>query len=465
MIRVDFPVETHFVIGKKKFSGLRKQPEAIMNKDSTQIEKFGECSIPSPANYEFYTRDDALVSYKAVFHAGEEVDPSGMTFFEQGGPREKIYFDPKATRAGIVTCGGLCPGINDVIRGIVMELHYRYGVKSVLGFRYGYQGMVKRHGHEPVNLTPDLVKDLMQYGGSFLSSSRGNQDPAEMVDYLEELGINILFAIGGDGTLRGAQKISEEIKRRGKEISVIGIPKTIDNDINYIEKTFGFSTAFAEAVRAVNSAHVEAVGAPNGIGLVKLMGRHSGFIAANAVMASRHVNFVLIPENDFDLYGPGGFLETLKSRMVNRHHAVIIVAEGAGQKFFEGDGATDKSGNKKLKDIGLYLKEVIVSYLKDEGLEVNLKYIDPSYQIRSVPANPEDAVFCNFLAQNAVHAAMSGRTNMVVGLWQNMFTHLPIELAVEERKVLNTGSDRLWRSVLSTTGQPAHMLCNSDCGE
>ncbi len=434
-------------------------------KEPAEIECFGECTVPSPAGYEFYTMEGSRVAYDAIFDPGEEINPAEIRFFEQAGPREKIFFEPSKVKAGIVTCGGLCPGINDVIRGIVMELHYRYGVKDILGFRYGYQGLVKSCGHEPVKLTPHSVRDSMYYGGSILSSSRGNQDPVKMVDYLVELGIDMLFTIGGDGTLRGASAIAEEIKKRNLKISVIGVPKTIDNDIHLIEKTFGFSTAFAEAVKAVNSAYVESVGAPNGIGLVKLMGRHSGFIAANAALASRHVNFVLVPENDFDLYSEGGFLEALKQRILSRHHAVVLVAEGAGQKFFGDDGQRDASGNKKLVDIGPFLKDAIIEFFKSQNIEINLKYIDPSYQIRSVPANADDAVFANFLAQNAVHAAMAGKTNMVVGLWHNVFTHVPISMAVAERKIIKTDKDPLWRSVLATTGQPAHMLCQKGCTE
>ncbi len=230
-----------------------------------------------------------------------------------------------------------------------------------------------------------------------------------------------------------------------------------NNDINFIERTFGFSTAVSEAVKAVNCAHVEAVGAPRGIGLVKLMGRHSGFIAANAALASKHVNFLLIPEKDFDLEGKNALFESLKDRLDRRGHAVVLVAEGAGQKFFQAAGEKDKSGNSKLGDIGVYLKDRIIDYFKKIGYEANMKYIDPSYIIRSVPANPEDSIFCGFLAQNAVHAAMSGKTGMVVGIWNNVFTHVPIKLAVAERKVLKTEKSTLWRAVLSTTGMPDHL--------
>lgn len=427
----------------------------------TTIETLGKALIPSPAGYEHYTEDSSLVLYKAIFENPEHISEyhsKKPISFEQSGPREKIYFDPQWVTAGIVTCGGLSPGINDVIRAIVMELHYRYKVSRILGFKYGYQGLTKRFGHKPIELTPDMVSGIHNDGGSILSSSRGGQDPEEMVDFLIENGIKILFAIGGDGTLKGARAIYQEIKKRGKKISVIGIPKTIDNDINMIQKTFGFSTAFSKALEAIKCAHVEATGAPNGIGLVKLMGRHSGFIAVNAALASKEVNFVLIPEQDFDLEGEGAFLPILKQRILKRKHALIIVAEGAGQKFFENNDQQDASGNKRLGDIGVFLKAKINEYFRKENIPINLKYIDPSYMIRSIPANAEDSVFCGFLAQNAVHAAMAGKTGMVVGIWNNVFTNIPIDLAVEKRKILNPSRSYLWRAVLASTGQPNSML-------
>jgi 6-phosphofructokinase 1 len=425
----------------------------------TRIENFGERKVESPANYDFWTPDNSMVLIQTIFESKEDLNKhmEDPVFFEQAGPRQKIYFEPTSVTAGIVTCGGLCPGINDVIRALVMELHYRYKVTRILGFPFGYEGLVKKLGHKPIELIPDKVAQIMDQGGSILSSSRGDQNVVDIVDTLALYGVKMLFCVGGDGTLRGASSIAEEIKRRKEDISIIGIPKTIDNDINYVQKTFGFSTAFSKAVEAVNCAQVEAKGAPNGIGLVKLMGRHSGFIAVNAALASKNVNFVLIPEKDFDLEGKGAFLEILQDRIKKRGHAVIIVAEGAGQKFFNDSDEHDPSGNKKLNDVGVFMKDRITSYFKKQNMRINLKYIDPSYIIRSVPANEDDSVFCGFLAQNAVHAAMAGKTNMVVGIWNNVFTHIPIHVAVSERKVLRPEKSTLWRAVLASTGQPTDM--------
>jgi 6-phosphofructokinase 1 len=377
--------------------------------------------------------------------------------FELAGPRDKIFFPPDSLRCGIVTCGGLCPGINNVIRGLVLELTHAYGVKEIYGFRYGFEGLVARHGHAPLRLGPAEVSEVHQKGGTMLGTSRGSQDPGEMVDTLAAMGIGALFVIGGDGTLRGAAKIIAEIERRGLAIAVIGIPKTIDNDIHFIDRSFGFESAFAAAVEAIRGAHVEATGARNGIGLVKLMGRHSGFIACHAALAATDANFVLIPEVPFRLDGPRGFLASLERRLAEREHAVIVVAEGAGQDLC-GDStlpasSTDASGNLRLKDIGHVLRDRILEHFAARAIDVTLKYIDPSYQIRSVPASPADSVFCWNMARNAVHAAMAGNTEMLIGQWHGRFVHVPLALATRFRKQVDVRED-LWMSVLEGTGQP-----------
>jgi 6-phosphofructokinase 1 len=393
---------------------------------------------------------------------GEARERARLPTFELAGPRDRIFFDTAALRCGIVTCGGLCPGINNVVRGLVLELTHAYGVTQILGFRYGFEGMVARHGHEPVRLGPDQVGDVHQRGGTMLGTSRGSQEPSEIVDTLAALGIGVLFVIGGDGTLRGASKIVAELERRQLSVAVIGIPKTIDNDIHFIDRSFGFESAFAAAVEAIRSAHVEATGARNGIGLVKLMGRHSGFIACHAALASTDANFVLIPEVPLRMEGERGFLHSLERRLAEREHAVVVVAEGAGQELCVdtppggvggGPPRTDASGNVRLKDIGLVLRDRINQHFQQRGVELTLKYIDPSYQIRSVPASPGDSVFCWNMARNAVHAAMAGNTEMLIGQWHGRFVHVPIPLATRFRKQVDVNED-LWLSVVEATGQP-----------
>jgi 6-phosphofructokinase 1 len=417
------------------------------------IQRLGDGAIPSPMSSVRFTSNDEHVllqsnldEIKRYLDAGKEPPR-----FEAAGPREKIFFDPSKLVCGIVTCGGLCPGLNDVIRAIVLSLHHHYGVRTIYGFPYGYEGLAPKFGHQPVLLTPEVVAQINEMGGTMLGSSRGNQDVAVMVDTLERMKVGILFCIGGDGTQRGALAISEEARRRGLRLSVIGIPKTIDNDISYVQQTFGFETAVSEAKRATYAAHAEAVGARNGIGLVKLMGRDSGFIAAFSVLVDNQVNFCLVPEVPFTL---DGLLAALKQRLERRGHAVIVVAEGAGQELFEATGERDASGNIKFGDIGILLRDRIREYFRQIGTEINLKYIDPSYIIRSQTANPHDSAFCLLMGHNAVHAGMAGRTGMIVGFWNHQFTIVPIPIAGAHAKKIDPAS-RLWSSVLASTGQTA----------
>jgi len=429
-------------------------------KHDFSISALGECLIASPLNISHFISDaDRILFNTRVDNFAEFKDEQGQPLsVESAGPRQKIYFDPPRTRAAIVTCGGLCPGINDVIRSVTMTLYYRYGVTNILGIRYGLRGLNPAFGHAPLELTPDFVKDITHIGGSILSTSRGPQDAAVMVDYLQRLNVNILFCVGGDGTMRAAEKLAAEITSRGLKISVIGIPKTIDNDLNLIEKSFGFDTAIEKTVQAVRSAHVEAKGAFNGIGLVKIMGRLSGYITATAALAQGDANFVLIPEVPFDLHGEQGFLRALKKRMKNRGHAVILVAEGAGQDILRKDYAehkTDASGNIRLQDIGLFLKHEIEKYFHDIHLEINLKYIEPSYMIRSVPANAADSIYCSSLGIYSVHAAMAGKTGLLVALRGDEYVHLPLSAAISGRQLDPEGN--VWQRVLESTGQPATM--------
>ena len=423
-------------------------------KDFT-IKHLGECTVPSPMSGIRFTGDKDHILFHSDLGAIRRYLDAGSEppRFEMAGPRENIYFDPATLSCGIVTCGGLCPGLNDVIRAIVLSLNHHYGVQTIYGFPYGYEGLAPKFGHQPVMLTPKVVDQINEMGGTMLGSSRGNQDVSIMVDTLERMKIGILFCIGGDGTQRGALAISEEARKRRLKLSVIGIPKTIDNDISYVQKTFGFETAVSEAKRATSAANAEAEGARNGIGLVKLMGRDSGFIAAFTVLVDNQVDFCLIPEVPFTL---DGLFTALKQRLEQRGHAVIVVAEGAGQELFGATGERDASGNIKYGDIGTFLRDRIKEHFKQINMEINLKYIDPSYMIRSRQANPHDSAFCLMMGHNAVHAGMAGRTGMIVGFWNHQFTHVPTPLAVAQRKKVDPAG-WIWSSVLASTGQPAVM--------
>lgn len=422
---------------------------------SFAVTRLGAGAVASPMRDAHFVKDDECVLCQDDVADIQPFLESGQRppAFELAGPREKIFFEPEGLRCGIVTCGGLCPGLNDVIRAIVLSLYYLYGVRTVFGFQYGYEGLVPKHGHPPLELTPEKVSRIHEMGGTLLGSSRGNQEVSEVVDTLQRLQVSILFTLGGDGTLRGAHAIAEEVKRRGLKISVIGVPKTIDNDISYIQASFGFETAVEEARRATQAAHIEATGAGNGIGLVKLMGRDSGFIACYAALADMDVNFCLIPESPFTLES---FLRALQERLERRGHAVVVAAEGAGQNLMGACDEHDASGNVRYGDIGLFLRDKIKEHFKRVKMPINLKYIDPSYMIRSLPANARDAAFCVLLGHSAVHAGMAGRTDMVVGFWKNRLTHVPIPLAVSSRKKVDTNG-HLWQSVLAATGQPRNL--------
>ncbi len=438
----------------------------MIRPDDLLVARLGDRRVRSPLNLSTtagdfvpdYTDDDARVLLDVELTAGAAPSPLA---FERAGARSRIFFDPKATRAAIVTCGGLCPGLNNVLRSMVLELHHKYGVPDVVGFRYGFEGLSPA-GVAPVALTPAVVEDIHKHGGSVLGLSRGKQDVEMMVDTLVRMGINVLFCIGGDGTLRGAHGIAEACARRGPPIAVVGVPKTVDNDVAWVDKTFGFDTAVEIARQAIDGAHSEARGARNGVGIVKLMGRDAGFITASATLASEDVNFCLVPEVPFELDGARGLLAALERRLASRGHAVIAVAEGCAARFNSDDVVRDASGNARYasggSDVGPLLRDAIAGHFKQRGFPATVKYIDPSYMIRSGPANASDAIFCNELARNAVHAGMAGRTDTLVGRWHRHFTHVPLSVVTGQQKRINPDG-ALWLSVLESTGQPR--LCNT----
>ena len=436
----------------------------MLTKSECEIESLGAAEFPSPLLQRLDETGEAGIRFRdgsqriLVEDRVDRLAAAGLALdeapaFELAGPRRKLFFDPARTTIGIVTCGGLCPGLNNVIRDVVMAATHHYGVGRIVGFRYGYRGLVTE-GLQ-LELSPDLVSEIHERGGTILGSSRGAQAPEDMVDGLVRHGIDVLFVVGGDGTMRGADALCGEIKRRDLRIGVIGVPKTIDNDFKWMDQSFGFVTAASQGLAALNGAHREAQGAPNGVGVVKLMGRHSGFIACAATLASNHANFVLIPECPFAMDGPGGFLEALRARVESKKHALVVVAEGAGQAHLQGaDDGCDASGNAKLKDIGPYLCDRIKGHFAEPQTEVTLKYIDPSYMIRSVKAMPTDSVLCTNLALNGVHAAMAGKTGMVVAVWHQSSVHVPIKTAISERNTVDPLGP-LWLNVLGATGQPA----------
>lgn len=423
-----------------------------MTQDDLAVATLGPPRHDSPLRVRGYTPDNARVVVDVDFLEGEPVAGPALAF-EKAGPRERVLFDASQSAAAIVTCGGLCPGLNNVIRHLYYTLKDGYGVPRVLGARHGYAGLTPE-GKPPLELSSDWVEAIHHLGGTMLGTSRGPQDPAVMVDFLLERGVNLLFPIGGDGTQRGAHAIAAEARRRGAELAVVGIPKTIDNDIRFCFQTFGFISAVAEAERVIDRAHVEAKSVERGVGLVKLMGRQAGFIAAAATIASGEVNFCLVPEEPLDLEGPDGFLARLANRLDARGHAVIVVAEGAGQELITGHDADvrDKSGNLKLADVGVFLKQRITDHFQQIGNPVGLKYFDPSYYIRSVAANAADSLMTERFARHAVHAAMAGKTDLFVGNWNGRIVHVPLAASVGHPRHLEPDSE-LWSAVLAITGQ------------
>ena len=431
------------------------------------ISDLGARKVPSPIKLSSvpgdfvanYVTDDDRIRYEIDTRSGSMKEPlEKANLIEKAGPRANLFFSPKQVHAAIVTCGGLCPGLNDVIRAIVRCLWNRYGVRRISGIPYGFKGLIAEYGYSPVDLDPEIVDDIHKTGGSFLGTSRGGGDRVmEIVDSVERMNINMLFIIGGDGTQKGSLEIAEEIEKRGMKIAVVGIPKTVDNDLSFIQKSFGFDTAVVKATEAVSAAHMETHSQINGIGLVKLMGRESGFIATHTVLASHEANFCLIPEVPFDLEGDEGLLHYVEDRIQTRGHSVMVVAEGAGQDLLSGDNGFDASGNKKLGDIGVFLRDRITEYFESKKIHINLKYIDPSYQIRSSPAAAIDSIYCERLGNNAVHAAMAGKTKLLIGLVHNEFVHLPIKLAVAKRNYVDP-EGALWRDALDATGQPVLMV-------
>lgn len=431
------------------------------------IESLGPCTVDSPIelsrvigdNRANYVRDDQFIRNNIYVSGSTSPDTLDMTnLMEKAGPREKIYFDPTHVKAGICTCGGLCPGLNDVIRAIVRCLNTRYGVKTIKGYQFGFHGFFSEEGYEPIDLDRYLIDEIHKIGGTYLGTSRGGgQRVGDIVDCLERDNINMLFIIGGDGTQRGSYDIACEVEKRGYKCAVVGIPKTVDNDLMFIDRSFGFETAVQRAKEAIAAIHMEAASQINGIGLVKLMGREAGFIATAATLASHETNFCLIPEVPFELEGDTGFLACLERRLAKRGHAVIVVSEGAGQDLLTSTNATDASGNKKLADIGVYLKSQIEKYFKEKEIEINLKYIDPGYQIRASVTVASDSVYCERLGNNAVHAAMAGKTKLVIGLVHDKFVHLPIKMVTQHRNAVNPEGS-LWRDTLDATGQPILMV-------
>lgn len=367
--------------------------------------------------------------------------------------------------AVVAQSGGPSPVINASLQGVIEGcLHHPGTIGRIFAGRHGIEGVLQEELIDLSAIDPGEIALLRHTPAAgavgtcrYKLKDERSEDYERIIEVFKAHDVGYFFYIGGNDSMDTAQKVSRLAAERGLDLAVTGVPKTIDNDIDFVYKTFGFDTAVGRAREVLDGAHAEAVGAPNGIGLVKLMGRDSGFIAAYATLASLEVNFCLIPEVPFDLNGPGAFLQLLEARLKQREHAVVVVAEGAGQDLMQaGDRGKDASGNVRHEDIGEFLKERIQEYFAETSIPINLKYFDPSYIVRSIPANASDCIFCDNLARNAVHAGMAGKTDMLIGLWHGVYVHVPIALAIRERKRIRPQGS-LWSHVLEVTGQPMSM--------
>ena len=407
------------------------------------VESLGSARFPSPLRGGFIEPEPLFLPIDA---ACDEVDAPGYYGFSPAGPRDRLYFEPSTVACAIATCGGLCPGLNNVIQSVVQTALNRYRVRAVLGIPFGLSGCVPGFEHRPVTLTPRNVADIHEQGGTVLGTSRGPQDCAAIADWLRREGVHVLFLIGGDGTMQAASALHRHLAGTGQPVAVVGIPKTIDNDIHFVPRSFGFDTAVAQSAEAIRCAHTEAASVINGVGLVKVMGRHSGFIAAHAALSTNYADVVLIPEVAFRMEGPGGLLEVVEARLREQAHVVLVVAEGAGQEYTTGEKGRDASGNTLPGDIGLVLRERLSLHLRERAVPFTMKYVDPGYMIRSLKANASDHRYCRMLGAAAVHAAMSGCTGMVVASIMDHIVHLPLELVTRKRRQLHPAS-QLWRAV------------------
>ncbi|KAF5742823.1 ATP-dependent 6-phosphofructokinase 2 [Tripterygium wilfordii] len=399
---------------------------------------------------------DVVLGQVAHDLSGKFSSPTPPLAYHRAGPRKDIFFEPQNTRAAIITCGGLCPGMNTVIRELVVGLWELYGVRKIYGVVAGYRGF---YSMEPIELNPKLVHNWHKRGGTALETSRGGFDLDKIVDSIEHHEFNQVYIIGGDGTMRGVVKIFNEILRRRLKVGVVGIPKTVDNDVGIIDRSFGFQTAVEMAQQAISAAHVEAESAVNGIGLVKLMGRSTGHIALHAILSSRDVDCCLIPEDKFYLEGKGGLFEFLEQRLKENGHAVLVVSEGAGQDMIPRSDAQkeerDESGNLVFLDVGPWLKSELKNWwARDHPNELfTVKYIDPTYMIRAVPANATDNLYCTLLAHSAIHGVMAGYTGFVAGPINGIYAYIPVEEVAKSKNEVNT-KDHKWAWVRSVTNQP-----------
>jgi len=365
----------------------------------------------------------------------------------RGNACKHIWWEPKKVKAALITAGGLCPGLNSIIQGVTNCLWRDYGVRQIVGITAGYNGLSDPAKHPSMLLTPELVEDIHMRGGSILKAGRGGFNAAKICETLRAGGYTHLFVIGGDGTQYAGHLLYVEARKQKLPISVVGVPKSIDNDVLFVDRTFGFDSAVEAAAGVIRNGWVEATSCPNAVGIVKLMGRDAGFVAAHAALASNLVDLVLVPEVEVEMED---VLQFVDATLAHKGHMVVVVAEGAGQAHVA-TGQKDASGHTVYGDVGVYLRDTLNKHLKPKGGRTF--YIDPSYIIRSVPPTPNDHIYCARLANNAVHTAMRGYTGVCVGAIHNIIVILKSKLIASGKKQLKIKSST-WQSCVQVCSMP-----------
>ncbi|MEO7804127.1 MAG: ATP-dependent 6-phosphofructokinase [Actinomycetota bacterium] len=327
-------------------------------------------------------------------------------------------------RIGVFTGGGDCPGLNAVIRAIVRKGigHYE---DTIVGFRDGWEGVLSGTVQE---LTFENTRGILHRGGTILGTSRTNpfgegDGPDRIRATLATHGVDMLIPIGGEDTLGAASKLHEE------GIPLVGVPKTIDNDLSGTDYTFGFDTAVNVATEAIDRLHTTAE-SHHRVMVVEVMGRHAGWIALHAGIAGG-ADLMLIPERPFDI-------EEVVAHLQHRHatgkgFSIVVVAEGAvpkdGSMHTESD-QLDEFGHVRLRGIGSALEQQIEARTGFETRATILGHIQ-----RGGTPTAFDRVLATRFGVAATEAAHQGKTGMMVALHATSIVLVPLSVAVKPKTV------------------------------
>lgn len=448
----------------------------------------------------------------------------GLTFPE-AGPRENLVYPMESRdgatdslQVGVLVSGGIAPGINAVIKGIV-DRHTLYSNHAkenddtsydleIIGYRDGFSGLLSG---SHIKLNRKKVRDFANKGGSLLGTSRyhplldlddpGKRDSAvrDIISNLKD--IDILYVIGGDGSMRAAHMIWTRAQRMHAEgeaskLSVVAIPKTMDNDILWVWQSFGFMSAVEKAKQFVLQLHTEASSNPR-LGIMQLFGSDSGFVVTHAALASGVCDYVLIPEADFSMEVLCEFIKKkLKSRYKRGQDGkspfgMILMAETAiprdginspGCKYIDdpdvGLEKEEKIAIEKFIADGRRVQGQTQDALRRGGIKIISRVVqkeirqmkpgqywekfrvftnEPRHLIRAIDPSVQDVIFGQRMGTLAVDNAMAGYTDFMISQWLTEYVLVPLKLVVLGRKrVPQKGI--FWKSVLANTGQPHEMV-------